>query len=152
MKIARIMTKDVRACNGSNTLARAAQLMWDHDIGAVPVVDDNGRVIGMITDRDACMAAYTRGQPLAEILVADAMSTDVVTCREDAGDSDVARLMANAKIHRLPVVDTDRKLIGIVSLNDLALAMRRSPDVTAFEVAETLASVCEPRRSTFATA
>lgn len=152
MKIARIMSRDVRACNAGHTLARAAQLMWDHDIGAVPVVDDNGRIVGIITDRDACMAAYTRGQPLAEILVADAMSTDVVTCRDNATDDEVARLMASAKVRRIPVTDASRRVIGIVSLNDLALALRRGLGVTALEVAETLAAVCAPRRATFATA
>jgi len=152
MNIDRIMTKDVRACNTGHTLERAAQLMWEHDLGSVPVVDDNGVVIGIITDRDALMAAYTRGQRLAEISVGDVMSTDIVTCRDNDNDKEVARRMANAKVRRIPVVDSDRKLIGIVTLNDLAQAMLRSPEITAIEVAETLAAVCEPRRTGVATA
>ena len=125
MKIADIMTRDVRCCNTADMLARAAQLMWDHDIGALPVVDDGGRVIGMITDRDICMAAYTRGQPLAEMFVGDVMSTKVVTCVDTATDKEAARLMASGQIRRIPVVDANRNVVGIVSLNDLALAMRR---------------------------
>lgn len=152
MRIGELMTRDVRAVNSGNTLARAAQLMWDHDIGALPVVDDDGRVIGMITDRDACMAAYTRGQPLAEIIIADAMSTNVVTCGEDASDEEVAKLMASAMVRRIPVIDAHRRLVGMVSLTDLAHAMQRGRDVTAREVAETLAAVSAPRRTTFATA
>lgn len=145
MRIHEIMTKDVRAVNSSHTLARAAQLMWDHDVGAVPVVDDDGRVIGMITDRDACMAAYIRGQPLAEIAVADAMSTDVVACGEDARADEVAELMASAMVRRMPVLDGQRRLCGVVSLTDLAQAMLRGGDVTARDVAETFAAVSAPR-------
>lgn len=151
MKIGRIMTTDVRACNSADTLARAAQLMWDHDIGAVPVVDENGHLVGMVTDRDACMAAYTRGQRLADIPVVDVMSTNVVACVKEAKLDEVERLMATAKVRRIPVIDGMRRLIGIVSLNDLAIAMQRR-EVTAVEVADTLAAVSEPRRDLFPTA
>lgn len=147
MRIGEIMTKDVRAVNGGHTLARAAQLMWDHDIGALPVVDDDGHVIGMITDRDACMAAYTRGQPLQEIVVSDVMSTNIVACSEDASDEEVARLMASATVRRVPVIDPHRRLVGLVSLTDLAQAMRAGRSVTAREVADTLADVTAPRRA-----
>ncbi len=145
MRAGDIMTRDVRAIASTNTLARAAQLMWDHDIGALPVVDDDGRVIGMITDRDTCMAAYTRGQPLGEITVADAMSTQVVTCSEDDSDDEVARRMAQGMVRRLPVLDAHRRLVGMVSLTDLARAMHDGRDVTAREVAETFAAVSTPR-------
>lgn len=151
MKIASIMTRDVQACRSADTLARAAQLMWDHDIGAIPVVDDNGHLVGIVTDRDACMAAYTRGQPLAAIPVADAMSTEVVACVKEANADEVERMMATAQVRRIPVIDATRRLIGIVSLNDLAGAMRRR-EVTAVEVADTLAAVCEPHRETYPTA
>lgn len=152
MKVNECMTKDVRYCNAADTCGRAAQLMWDHDIGALPVVDDDGRVVGMITDRDICMAAYTRGQPLGEIVVGDVMSTNIVTCMQHANDKELAHAMSVGQIRRVPVVDGERRLVGIVSLNDLAFAMRRGRSVPASEVAETLAAVCEPRRTTHATA
>ena len=69
MKVAELMTRSVLAAHPQDSLARAAQMMWDHDCGALPVIDDSGRVLGMITDRDVCMAAYTQGRPLAEIPV-----------------------------------------------------------------------------------
>jgi CBS domain-containing protein len=152
MKITDIMTKNVRSCHSADTLACAAQLMWDHDIGAVPVVDDRGRVIGMITDRDICMAAYTRGQTLGEVCVGDVMSTKVMTCVETDSDKEVARMMANGQIRRIPVIDANQNVIGIISLNDLARATRNGRPVPANEVAETLAAVCEPRRGAYATA
>jgi CBS domain-containing protein len=147
MKVAEFMTRDVRCCNAADTCSRAAQLMWDHDIGALPVVDDHGRVMGMITDRDICMAAYIRGQPLAEVYVGDVMSTDVVTCFEHASDRELARMMSGGQVRRIPVIDSDHRLAGIVSLNDLAMAMRSGRPVPANEIAETLAAVCAPRPS-----
>lgn len=145
MKIAQMMTMDVKTCRKHDTLERAAQLMWDHDIGSVPVVDDSGQVVGMVTDRDACMAAYTQGQPLHRLLVTVAMTNHVVACRPGDSDVAVARLMAKHKIHRIPVVDDDQKPIGIVSLNDLALAMASRREPPAVEVATTLAAICEHR-------
>ncbi len=147
MKINALMTKlpDIQTCLVDHTLAHAAQLMSDHDIGALPVVDDAGLIVGMITDRDALMAAYESGRPLSEIVVRDAMSADVVSCHEDDRDEDVAKLMANAQVRRIPVVDDTRKLVGMVSLTDLAQAMRGGRDVTAHEVADTLAEVSKPR-------
>jgi CBS domain-containing protein len=147
MKITQMMTTDVKTCRPSDTLDRAAQLMWDHDIGSLPVVDDSGQVVGMLTDRDACMAAYTQGQPLQRVPVSVAMTNHVVTCRPNDTDVAVARLMAKHKIRRIPVVDDDQKPIGIVSLNDLVLAMAKGREPPATEVSATLAAICEHRPS-----
>src|ERR1700693_2016345 len=80
MKISDLMTKEVRACHQHDSLNRAAQLMWENDCGAVPVVDSDLKVIGMLTDRDICMAAYTQGIALVEASVGSAMSCDVCVC------------------------------------------------------------------------
>ena len=145
MQITEIMTRDVRFCRGSDTLACAARLMWDHDIGSVPVVDDETRVIGMITDRDVCMAAYTTGRPLDELIVGNVMSKRVVTCDEHAADAELARAMVDGQVRRVPVVDGQRHLVGIVTLSDLALAPRRGRPVPSSEIVETLAAVSQPR-------
>jgi CBS domain-containing protein len=145
MKIAQLMTTDVKTCRQIDTLDVAAKLMWDYDVGAVPITDDFGQVVGIVTDRDACMAAYTQRQPLHCLPCTVAMTKHVVTCRAQDTDADVARLMADHRIRRIPVVDDDNKPIGIVSLNDLALAMARGRDIPAAEVAVTLAAICEPR-------
>jgi CBS domain-containing protein len=145
MKISELMTRTVQVCCATDTLDRAAQLMWDHDIGVLPVVDEEGQVIGMITDRDACMAAYTRGGALCEIPVAVAMSKHVVTCGPDDSDAEVAELMAKNKIRRVPVVDDQHRPIGMLSLNDLARTMAHGRDVPATAVAGTLAAISEHR-------
>ena len=145
MKISELMTRTVQVCGATDTLHHAAQLMWDHDIGALPVVDPHGQVIGMITDRDACMAAYTCGGALGDILVGVAMSRNAVTCGPDDSDTAVEELMARNKIRRVPVVDEAHRPIGMLSLNDLARTMAHGRDVPATAVAGTLAAICEHR-------
>jgi CBS domain-containing protein len=146
MKITRFMTKHVWTCRREDSLHRAAQLMWEHDLGALPIVDADERVVGMVTDRDLCMAAYTQSRALSEISVASVMSRPVVTCQEDQDAEDVAQQMAAAQVRRIPIVSQDGKLRGIMSLHDLALAMLRGPEMSAVDVVETLAAVCERRR------
>ena len=77
MKIEDIMTRDVRTCTSSDTLATAAQIMWENDCGAVPVLDAEDRVVGIITDRDLAMAAHLQGVPLRDSRVASAMARDI---------------------------------------------------------------------------
>lgn len=145
MEIAQIMARDVKTCRITDMLDRPAKLMWDHDIGAIPIVDELGMLVGIVTDRDACMAVLLQGQPLHCLPVTVAMSKHVVTCRPEDTDDTAAKLMAKNKLRRLPVVDDAQHPIGMVSLTDLALAMRRSREVTAQEVAGTLAAICERR-------
>lgn len=145
MKIAQLMTRDVKTCRNTDTLDAAVRLMWDCDIGAVPVIDDSGQLVGMVTDRDACMAAFLQRQPLHEISVAGAMSKHPVVCTSEDNDREVASLMAKHKIRRIPVVDDAQHPIGMVSLNDLAIAMTRSRDIPSNQVATTLAAICEHR-------
>jgi CBS domain-containing protein len=145
MKIIQMMTRAVKTCHPNDTLEHAAQLMWEHDIGAIVVVDDANQAIGVVTDRDTCMAAYLRGVPLFAISVAVAMSKHVVTCHAEEHALAVARLMAKHKVHRIPVVDDAQRPVGIVSLNDLAIAMTRMRDIPAADVAATLAAISEHR-------
>ena len=148
MQIRDVMVRDVKTCSGTDSLNRAAQIMWEHDCGVVPVVDDDGRVIGIVTDRDACMAAYTKGRAFAQIGVEEVMSRDVISCRPTDGVAEVEKMMQKRRVRRLPVTDPQGFLKGIVSLNDLArraAARVKSTDPIALaEVAETLAAVCRP--------
>ncbi len=143
MKIAKLMSRDVATCRIHDSLERAAQLMWDRDIGALPVVDDDGRVVGMITDRDICMATYTRNAPPRGIAVTAAMAQQVFSCGPDDSVHDVEKQMSAHQIRRMPVTDLEGHPIGLISLNDIARATGR--DVPAAEVAHTLAAVCAPR-------
>jgi CBS domain-containing protein len=146
MKVSRLMHEDAITCRTVDTLDRAARLMWDHDIGCVPVTDDQGHIAGMITDRDICMAAYTRGVGLSAIPVNSAMATRVYSCGPDDELRDVERIMSERQIRRMPVIDGEGHPIAVISLNDIARASVGN-GVPAREVAATLAAVCTPREA-----
>jgi CBS domain-containing protein len=150
MKVRDLMIRDVRSCAEKDSLNRAAQLMWEGDYGVVPVLGDDGTVVGMITDRDLCMAAYTRGVSLGSLRVEDAMSRDVTSCSAESSLDTAMSLMREARVRRLPVVDHRGALEGILSMNDLAREARRQCQGIAREdlcvsLADTLGTLCEPR-------
>ena len=148
MKIRDLMTKQVATVRATDSTAVAARLMWDCDCGAVPVLDGDGRAIAMITDRDICMAAYTQGRPIDQILVNAVMATHVVSARPEQALGDVEHLMAEHQVRRVPVVDGDDRPLGVLSLNDLAIESVE-PDtrmVHGFSrVTHALAAVCRRR-------
>jgi CBS domain-containing protein len=152
MRAQELMTTNVLTCQEGESLERAAQLMWEGDVGAIPVVDADKRVIGMITDRDICMAAYTQGCGLAAPSVGSAMSWQPHTCKPGDGVALVEEAMRRHQVRRLPVVDEGR-LVGMLSLNDLALAAgnrkaSKTGQVTLEGVATTLARICDHRAPT----
>jgi CBS domain-containing protein len=138
-----LMTVSVRACVPGDSLNRAAQLMWDGDFGSVPVLE-GGTVVGLLTDRDAFMASYTQGKPLAEISVESAMSKQITSCGPDDSIGDALALMTEARVRRLPVNDASGKLTGILSLADIARWARSvgSPAVDG-ALAETVAALAQ---------
>ena len=141
-----LMTHPPIICDHRSTLDRVAELMWDHDCGSVPVVDDEGRLSGIITDRDICMAAYTQGVPLRNILVTSAMTKDVLACHAEEPVETAEELMRAGQVHRIPVIDNDRRPIGLLSMNDLArLAARARKSGVDRDIVQTLASICAPR-------
>ena len=147
MNVSEVMHPSVRTCSVDDTLDRVARVMWEEDCGCVPLVDREGRIAAMVTDRDVCMAAYTQGQPISTIVARSAASRSVTTVRENATLDSVEALMRDRQIRRIPVVDSDERPIGIVSLNDLALHAhpggRRREGLSAESVARTLAAICE---------
>jgi CBS-domain-containing membrane protein len=150
MRIQDLMTERVSTCSAHDSLAKAAQIMWDFDCGAVPVTDEQGLVVGMITDRDIAMAAYLQGKPLVECRVFTVMSRDVECVSSDASPAMAELVMQRRQVRRLPVVDYDGKLVGIISLGDLAYYMAAeqsfgSDGMTWPAVAHTLAAVSTPR-------
>lgn len=146
MLVKDIMQKPAVTCAANDSLNRAAQLMWENDCGALPVVDAQGCIVGMITDRDALMGAYTRGGPLSASSVSDAMSTTVLSCRGGDPVEAAERLMAESQIRRVPVVDEQLRPLGMLSLNDLARDVaRRKRDGLDREFVRTMAAVCTPR-------
>ncbi len=102
-------------------LAAAAQKMWDSDCGALPVLNVQCQVIGMITDRDICMAAATKNKPASNITVWETVSKKVYTCHLSDDVHTALDIMKREKVRRLPVVDEDGRLQGIVAMNDFVL-------------------------------
>jgi CBS domain-containing protein len=117
MKVRDCMTRDVRTAKPTQTLREVAQEMLESDIGVLPV-EDNDRLVGMITDRDIAVRAVAQGLgPDAQ--VRQAMSEEVLYCYADHDIDDVADNMADIQVRRLPVVDTNKRLVGIISIGDL---------------------------------
>lgn len=148
MRVDQVMTRDPKSCRSHDTLAVAAQLMWDGDCGSIPVIGDSGRVIGVVTDRDICMAALTQNRPLATIPVSTAMAKDVFACGPADSIEDAEAVMKRHQVRRLPVLNPEGRLLGILSLNDLARAAarsRRGEGITVEAVEATLAAICAPR-------
>ena len=121
MLVEKVMTSDVETCLASNTLAEAAAVMWRRDCGAVPVVDEERRVVGVVTDRDICMALATRGQLASEVKVGDVMTGPARTCTTVDDVREALDVMKGAQLRRLPVVDGAGRLAGILSVNDIIL-------------------------------
>jgi CBS domain-containing protein len=150
-----VMTRNPRTSGLDDTLHHAAQIMWDTDCGSVPVVDGDGRLVAMLTDRDICMAAYTQGQALWQILVSTAASRDIVSVHEGDTLETAHDRMRQHQVRRLTVIDPEGRPIGIVSLGDLARRGgidRRRGGRAARDVAATLAAVCRPSRRASAAA
>jgi CBS domain-containing protein len=152
MRIKEAATLNVTACSPDTDLAAAAKIMWDGDCGAVPVVNDERRIVGLITDRDICIAAATRAASPANIRVGDVMSAEVHTCRPHDDVRSALKTMRDQKVRRVPVVDEQQRLIGIVSLNDLVAhaGCRKDAEVAGDEFLETMKAICAHRAATMA--
>jgi CBS domain-containing protein len=147
MHIKDLMSHPAVTCAAGDHLDVPARLMWEYDCGVIPVVDDDGRLCGVVTDRDICMAAYTKGQPLHAIPVETAMAAQVLICHPDDAVEHAEQLMRNGQVRRIPVVDANGRLEGIVSVNDIARATARGRKSTLDrELTATMAAICEPRR------
>jgi CBS domain-containing protein len=120
MKIREIMTREVRVASPDDTLQIAAQLMEKEDFGALPV-GENDRLVGMLSDRDMVIRAVARGLSPQQCKVREVMSTEVKYVYEDESVAQVARNMSELQVRRLPVLNRDKRLVGIISLGDLAV-------------------------------
>jgi CBS domain-containing protein len=148
-KVSEVMTAAVKSCPAASSVNDAAQIMWENDCGCVPVVDEDARVVGIVTDRDLAMATYTQGRPLFDIVIEPVMSKKVVTCGPDDTVSFALKLMRDARVHRLPVVDDAGKLVGVLSLSDISREIeidsagaRSNP---AIELADVVVTIRKPR-------
>ena len=150
MKVEDVMTRDVEFCTLETNLATAAMQMWDRDCGVLPVVDDHRKVIGMITDRDICMKAATKHQDIAAIKVKELTSGPIHTCKPEADISDALDTLQRAFVRRLPVVNNEGQLEGILSVSDILRQSRErvdkgTPGVTYADVVSTFKVISAPR-------
>ena len=151
MKVREVMTTDAKVCTLTDNLSVAAGLMWENDCGILPVVAEGGKVIGLITDRDICMAATLKNQRLSNIPVEEVISGDVYACKPDDDIRDALKSMQDHKVRRLAVVGNDGKLEGILSMNDVVLKAeeareKKAPELSYGDVVNTYRSICQHRQ------
>jgi CBS domain-containing protein len=152
MKVNELMTKNVRTCRPDDILSSVARDMWDGDCGCVPVIDEVGHPIAMVTDRDICMASFLTGEPLHRIPVKSAASQSAHTVREEDTIDAALALMREQRVRRLPVVDVAGRLVGVLSSADIVrheagkspAASKKTNGISPSAVTWTLASISEP--------
>jgi CBS domain-containing protein len=150
MEVREVMTSEACTCTPETNLAAAAMLMWEHDCGVLPVVDDARKVVGIITDRDICMAAAMRPLPMSEITVKEVISGQVHSCTPETDIREALKTIQREKVHRLAIVGTEGELHGVLSMNDIALEAKEASGKKANglsykDVVETYKALCEHR-------
>lgn len=145
MVVNEIMTKEVATCGSHDDLASVAKMMEQHDCGFVPVVDSHGMVTGVLTDRDVCLTVADLRRPASRVEVKDAMSAPVFSCLPDENLKTVLGTMATHHVRRLPVIDKQGHLKGVLSIDDIIAAPRRRGAPTAEEVVDALKHIAEPQ-------
>jgi CBS domain-containing protein len=148
MKVEDAMTKDVQSCRPQTNLADAAMRMWRNDCGVLPVVADGEKVVGMITDRDICMAAATKHRDPANIREGEVTSGNVYGCSPDVDIHKALKIMRENQVRRLPIIRAeDGKLVGILSMNDVALMEQggAKAELSAEDVEQTMRAICTHR-------
>lgn len=150
MKVEDVMTGNVKTCCLNSNLAAAATMMWEDDIGALPIVDDSGKAVGMITDRDIAIAVATKGRPASEIPVTDLLYGNVCSCHPMDDVHTALKTMRHEKVHRLPVVNDSGMLQGILCMNDIVLRAeeargKREPELSYEDAMSTLKAICAHR-------
>jgi CBS domain-containing protein len=146
MHVKELMTHPVVTCQIGDHLDVPARLMWEYDCGVIPVVGADGRLEGVITDRDITMEALTKGQRLDQLPIEGAMAKHVLVVHPEESVEGAERLMREGQVRRLPVVDNAGRPVGLVSINDLArLSAKARRSGVEHELVETFAAICQPR-------
>ena len=139
MLVKEIMKKDVAACAPTETLAEVAKLMRERDCGFIPVVNHLGTVVGVVTDRDLGLAVGGSTRAAERISAAEVMSAPVFGCFADENVKGVLATMGNHHVRRLPVLEKEHgHIVGVLSLDDIALAPHRRGSPTAEEIVDAL--------------
>jgi CBS domain-containing protein len=146
MRIQDVMSHPAVTCPADAALDAAARLMWEFDCGIVLAVNDDGRLAGVVTDRDICLAAYMHRKPLHLIPLAKSMVKQVISVRAPDDVQSAAHLMRDNRLRRLPVIDDAGHPVGVISVDDLVdVEARGQRALTDREFVDTLAAVMGPR-------
>ncbi len=124
MRVSDAQSRDVRYCSPDTSLSTAGWMLWEYDCGILPVVDEQRRVVGVITDRDICMSAVTKLRPMSEIRVHEVITGRAYCCKPGDDVRDALKTMRTNQVRRLPVVEDGNKLVGVLSVTDLILRAR----------------------------
>ncbi|WP_112180733.1 MULTISPECIES: CBS domain-containing protein [Paraliobacillus] len=114
-----IMTQDVTYCSPDDSLIKAAEMMKQHNVGAIPVCQDNKEIMGMVTDRDLVLRGYALDKP-GTTKIKEVMTDHLITAEQNTNVQEASSIMAEHQIRRLPIVE-NKKIVGIVALGDLSL-------------------------------
>src|SRR5262245_676406 len=147
MKVKDVMTPDAKAIWLTESLADAAREMWENDCGVLPVIKDSRKVIGVITDRDICMAAAIRDRSPSHISVEEVMNANLFSATPDDEVAHALKVMREHKIRRMPVLNAEGELEGILSMNDVVLRAKarngKKPEIDYADVVKTYQAICE---------
>jgi CBS domain-containing protein len=148
MKVKDVMITEVEVCDLNSSLAQAAKAMWDSDCGILPVLKDGREIVGLITDRDICMATATKDRNAASISVQEVITGNVYSITPEDDVHEALETMQQHRVRRLPVVDAEGNLKGILSMNDIVLKAKEGngktvPKLTYADVIETYKAICE---------
>ena len=147
MKVKEVMTPDPKAIWLTESLADAAQLMWENDCGVLPIIKDGRKVVGLITDRDICMATAMWQSNPSEVSVEEVMTGQVYSVNSEDEVAQALQAMQEHKIRRLPVVSAEGELEGILSMNDIVLKAAKSNSTSAQvdygDVVRTYQAICQ---------
>ncbi len=149
MQVKEIMSRDPQCCTPDDTLRNAARLMADHDCGCLPVVEGTERkgVVGVITDRDITVRGVAKGKS-PDSKVNDVMSPSPSCCKADDEIEEVERIMTERQVRRVPVIDSDGRVVGIIAQADLARDNRAASDREVGRIVEKISEPTVPRRAT----
>jgi len=150
MKVTDVMAKPPAFCSPQTNLAAAVEILWRQNCGILPIVDSKEKVVGLVTDRDICVALGTRNRLPSEITVSEVASGKVIACKPDDDLRGALATMAQAKVRRLPVIDGAGKLQGILSIDDVVLraetgTVKRDSELSFEDIANTLKVLYTPQ-------
>ena len=146
MRVVDIMMGTPYYCRPETNLGSATELMWTGNCGFLPVVGNEGKVVGIVTDRDICIALGTRGRPSGSVTVAEVMSQKVHSCAPEDDIHVALRAMREARVRRLPVMNKSGDLVGVISMDDVLLraeapSFGKAPELSTEEVVKTFQAI-----------